>query len=68
MSDYLEFQKTTSDRAVYINADQILMVSFGTSKDTTTIEFVGQRVLEVRGTVEEVLLKLKNGAGEAATT
>lgn len=68
MSGYLEFQKTTSDRAVFINADQIVMVSFGSSKDTATIEFVGQRVLEVRGSVEEVMLKLKDGPGEAATT
>lgn len=66
MSAYIEFQKTTSDRPVYMNPAYIVMVSFGTSKDTTTLEFVGQRTLEVRGTVEEVMAKLNNAPVEAA--
>ena len=67
MPVYLEFQKTTSARSIFVNVNQIVMVSYGSSSDTTTIEFVGQRTLEVRGSVQDTMLKLNNVSGERAT-
>ncbi|MDA4848866.1 hypothetical protein [Hoeflea poritis] len=66
MPVYLELQKTTSERSVFINVNHLVMVSYGSSKDTTTIEFVGQRTLEVRGSVEDIMSKLNNFSGEGA--
>lgn len=58
MSIFCEFQKTSSDRNIYINANQIIMVSYGSSADTTTIELAGQRTFEVRGSVKDNMAKL----------
>ncbi len=63
MSNFCEFQKTTSDRSIFVNANQIIMVSYGSSGDTTTIELAGQRTFEVRGSVKDTMLKLTGTPG-----
>lgn len=63
MSVYCEFQKTSSDRSIFINSSQIIMVSYGSSSDTTTIELAGQRTFEVRGSVSENMSKLDQISG-----
>lgn len=58
MSLFCEFQKTSSDRSIFINASQIILVSYGSSAETTTIELAGQRTFEIRGSVKETMAKL----------
>ena len=67
MPVYLEFQKTLSERSIFINVIQIVIVSFGSSNDTTTIELAGQRTIEVRGSVKDTMLKLADVSAESAT-
>jgi hypothetical protein len=67
MPVYFEFQKTSSERSIFINANQIVMVSYGSSNDTTTIELAGQRTFEVRGSVNDTMLKLNDVSNERAT-
>ena len=66
MPVYLEFQKTLSERSIFINVLQIVIVSFGSSNDTTTIELAGQRTIEVRGSIDDTMSKLANVAAERA--
>lgn len=66
MPVYFEFQKTTSERSIFINVNQIVMVSYGSSNDTTNIELAGQRTLEVRGSIKDTMLKLNKVSDERA--
>ena len=66
MPVYLEFQKTLSERSIFINVLQIMIVSFGSSNDTTTIELVGQRTIEVRGSIKDTMAKLADVSAERA--
>ncbi len=56
MSIFCEFQKSSSDRSVFINASQIVMISYGSSNTTTTLELAGQRSFEVRGSVADTMV------------
>lgn len=55
MSMFCEFKKTSSDRSVFINSSQIVMVSSGSDRESTTLELAGQRSFEVRGTIAETI-------------
>ena len=60
MANFCEFEKTTSDRIFFVNADEIMMVSYGEDNDSTTVELTGQRSLLVKGNVKETMAKIKS--------
>lgn len=62
MAKFCEFQKTTSDRIFFVNANDIMMVSYGEDNDSTTIELAGQRSLLIKGNVKETMAKIHNAA------
>lgn len=62
MANFCEFEKTTSDRKFYVNADEIMMVSYGEDNDTSTVELTGQRSIMVKGSVAASMEKIKSVA------
>ncbi|MCB1439466.1 MAG: hypothetical protein H6888_10385 [Nitratireductor sp.] len=59
MARFCEFQRTSSERPIYINASRITLVSHGSSGDTTTIELEGQRSLEIKGSLAATMAVLE---------
>ncbi len=60
MAKFCQFEKTTSDRIFFVNADEIMMVSYGEDNDSTTIELTGQRSILIKGNVKETMVKIKS--------
>ncbi len=59
MAKFCEFEKTTSDRKFFVNADEIMMVSYGEDNDSSTVELSGQRSLLIKGNVKDTMVKIK---------
>ena len=59
MAKFCEFEKTTSDRIFFVNADEIMMVSYGEDNDSTTVELTGHRSMLIKGNVKETMTKIK---------
>lgn len=62
MAKFCEFEKTTSDRKFYVNAEEILMVSYGEDNNTSTVELTGQRSIMVKGNVASSMAKINSAA------
>lgn len=60
MAIFCQFEKTTSDRKFFVNADEIMMVSYGEDNDSATIELTGQRSIVIKGNVEETMKTIKS--------
>lgn len=59
MAKFCQFEKTTSDRKFFVNADEIIIVSYGEDNQTSTIELTGQRTIMIKGNVQETMASLK---------
>ena len=60
MTKFCEFEKTTSDRKFFVNADEIMMVSYGEDNDSSTVELTGQRSLLIKGNVKDTMTRIKS--------
>lgn len=60
MAKFCEFEKTTSDRLIYVNSDEIMMVSYGEDNNSSTVELSGQRSFLIKGNVKETMVKIKS--------
>jgi hypothetical protein len=60
MATFCQFEKTTSDRKFFVNADEIMMVSYGEDNESATIELTGQRSILIKGNVEETMKTIKS--------
>jgi uncharacterized protein YkuJ len=59
MAKFCQFEKTTSDRKFHVNANEIMMVSYGEDNDSTTLELTGQRSILIKGNVQATMDLIK---------
>lgn len=58
MAKFIQVERTTSDRKIYINLESITMVSYGDDNESSKVEMVGDRSLIVKGNVDETMSKI----------
>jgi len=58
MAKFIAVERTTSDRKLYVNIDQITIVSYGDDNESAKVELVGERSFVVKGNVDETMAKI----------
>jgi len=58
MAKFIELERTTSDRKLYVNVETITMVSYGDDNDSAKVEMTGERSFMVKGDVQATMAKI----------
>lgn len=58
MAKFIQVERTTSDRKLYVNIETITMVSYGDDNDSSKMELTGERSFIIKGNVDETMTKI----------
>jgi|GEM_PF-2653891 len=58
MAKFIQVERTTSDRKIYVNVETITMISYGDDNDSSKVELTGERSFIIKGNVDETMAKI----------